>query len=59
MFDGTTGHQTVSVSLLREHEARSTTLELSINEWPEVSLTTDEALGLRGILTDLVLTALA
>jgi len=59
MSDGTTERQTVSVSLLRERGSRSTTLELSINDWPEVSLTTDEALGLRGILTDLFLTAVA
>jgi hypothetical protein len=56
-FDGTTGPQTVSVYLLRERNARITTLELSINDEPEVSLTTEESLALRAILTDLVLIA--
>ena len=49
--------ETLEMYLLREHDARSTTIEVSKGDIPVASLRLDEALELGRILTGMALAA--
>jgi hypothetical protein len=57
--DGRLRRQTASVYLLREHEARSTTVEVSLRDEPIATLALDDALDLSRAILDAVMAARA